>query len=212
MKQGINFSNLKTTTRNIFFTSDLHLNHENIIGWCGRPFKDIEEMNQAIIDNWNKVVGKNDIVFDLGDFCFGGSAEWKKFTESLNGIHVLIPGNHDWKNRCFKHKDFFYEVRSQYFVTVDGQQIWLSHFPFLTWSGKERGVWNLHGHVHLSTYKNTGIDYETMKTASPTQYDVGTDWHQFTPVSFQQVKEAIERQIKDNTNQALIYASFKSME
>ena len=51
-----------------------------------------------------------------------------------------------------------------------------------------------------------------MKEASPTQYDVGTDWHQFTPVSFQQVKEAIERQIKDNTNQALIYASFKSME
>ena len=59
----------------VFFTSDTHFNHTNIIRFCSRPFKDVEHMNETLIANWNRVVGPDNIVFHLGDFCLGGSAE-----------------------------------------------------------------------------------------------------------------------------------------
>ena len=86
-----------TQEQNIFFTSDTHFWHDNIIKFCNRPFNSIEEMNDTIIENWNKVVGKNDIVFHLGDFCFCGSDKFKDIIERLNGYIYLILGNHDWK-------------------------------------------------------------------------------------------------------------------
>ena len=82
----------------VFFTSDTHFNHANILKFCDRPFKNVEEMNETIIVNWNKVIGKDDTVFHLGDFCLGGSAEWTKILDRLNGKIHLIVGNHDLKN------------------------------------------------------------------------------------------------------------------
>ena len=69
----------------VFFTSDTHFYHGNIIRFCNRPFKDVEMMNETIISNWNNTVGQDDIVFHLGDFCLGGSAEWTKILDRLNG-------------------------------------------------------------------------------------------------------------------------------
>ena len=83
----------------IFFTSDSHFCHSNIIKFCDRPFKDVEEMNEILIDNWNKTVGPNDIIYHLGDFCFAGSAEWHSILGRLNGRIHLILGNHDEKLR-----------------------------------------------------------------------------------------------------------------
>ena len=68
-----------------FFTSDTHFYHANIINFCGRPFKNVEVMNETLIANWNSVVGADDIVFHLGDFCLGGSAEWTNILNRLNG-------------------------------------------------------------------------------------------------------------------------------
>lgn len=65
----------------VFFTSDTHFNHTNIIRFCSRPFKDVEHMNETLIANWNRVVGPDNIVFHLGDFCLGGSAEWTKIVK-----------------------------------------------------------------------------------------------------------------------------------
>ena len=81
----------------VFFTSDTHLYHGNIIRFCNRPFKDVDMMNETIISNWNNTVGQDDIVFHLGDFCLGGSAEWTKMLDRLNGRIYLIMGNHDLK-------------------------------------------------------------------------------------------------------------------
>ena len=78
----------------IFFTADTHWGHRNIIRYCQRPFVDVEEMNEALITNWNNTVGKDDIVFHLGDFAMGGSAEWCRLLERLNGRIYLILGNH----------------------------------------------------------------------------------------------------------------------
>jgi calcineurin-like phosphoesterase family protein len=76
----------------IFVTADLHLNHCNIIKYCNRPFKTVEEMNKTLINNWNSKVTKEDVVFHLGDFCFG---PYKEFERKLNGKIVYIKGNHD---------------------------------------------------------------------------------------------------------------------
>ena len=90
--------NFKFNAEHTFFTSDTHFNHANIIRFCNRPFKDVEQMNEVMIANWNSVIGKDDTVFHLGDFCLGGAAEWTKILDRLNGKIYLIMGNHDLKN------------------------------------------------------------------------------------------------------------------
>ena len=76
MRMNEKIMNYKFDGSRVFFTSDTHFNHTNIIRFCNRPFKDVSHMNETIISNWNRVVGPEDIVFHLGDFCLGGSAEW----------------------------------------------------------------------------------------------------------------------------------------
>ena len=85
----------KEEAEHLFFTSDSHFNHENIIRFCKRPFKDTKEMDEALINNWNNVVGQDDTVFHLGDFAFGGSELWNGVLNQLNGHKILIVGNHD---------------------------------------------------------------------------------------------------------------------
>ena len=86
-----------TGKNNIFFTSDTHFNHTNIIKYAQRPYSDAEEMNEDLIKRWNSVVGKNDIVFHLGDFMFGNINRFWEFRSRLNGKIYLIHGNHDYK-------------------------------------------------------------------------------------------------------------------
>ena len=79
----------------IFVTSDTHFNHKNIIEYCNRPFSSVEEMNEALIKNWNSVVSEDDTVFFLGDFCLGNKDEVIKFGTQLKGNKILVMGNHD---------------------------------------------------------------------------------------------------------------------
>lgn len=72
-----------------FFTSDTHFGHANIIRFCKRPFENVEEMNEALIENWNKVVSDDDTVFHLGDFAFGGSNVWKEIIPRLKGSELI---------------------------------------------------------------------------------------------------------------------------
>ena len=89
--------NYKFDGSKVYFTSDTHFYHSNIIGFCKRPFKNVEDMNETLIENWNRVVSQDDIVFHLGDFCMGGSHEWTKILNRLNGKIYLTLGNHDLK-------------------------------------------------------------------------------------------------------------------
>lgn len=193
-------------TSNIFFTSDTHFNHKNIILYCQRPFDTIEKMNEAIIANWNKTVPQDGIVFHLGDFALGGSEAWNKVLPRLNGQIHLILGNHDMKNFRQGYAEHFTSVQEQLTVEMGKKKLILTHFPLLcyhgTW-GTEMNVWNLHGHVHICKHKeaNSGKDFERMKLAFPTQYDVGMDLNDYTPISFDKVKERIKYQIEHNTTE-----------
>ena len=115
--------NYKFDGSKVFFTSDTHFYHGNIIRFCNRPFKDVEVMNETIISNWNITVGQDDIVFHLGDFCLGGSAEWTKILDRLNGKIYLIMGNHDLKNIRQGYIDRFEHVAMQMHIEICRIQI-----------------------------------------------------------------------------------------
>ena len=181
-------------TERLFFTSDTHFGHRNIIKYCERPFSCIEEMDDALIANWNRVVGKDDIIFHLGDFAMGGSAEWNRLLHKLNGRIYLILGNHDMKTigAGFSRLE---GVAMQMLINVKGQRIYLNHYPFLCYGGAYRNTWQLYGHVHTGP-ANRGLDAPRLKMMLPTQYDVGVDNNNYIPVSFEQVKRSIRKQIE----------------
>jgi calcineurin-like phosphoesterase family protein len=189
-KMNFNFDGSK-----VFFTSDTHFNHGNIIEYCQRPFKNVDAMNEKIINNWNSVVGEDDIVFHLGDFCLGGSAEWNKVLDRLNGHIYLTYGNHDLKNIRQGVSDRFEYVGMQMRIEIGKQKIYLNHYPFLCFEGGYKDVWQLFGHVHTRK-NNTGVDAGRLQYLYPTQYDVGVDNNDFTPVSYEQVRSIIKKQIE----------------
>ena len=110
--------NFKFNAEHTFFTSDTHFNHANIIRFCNRPFKDAEQMNEVMIANWNRVIGTDDTVFHLGDFCLGGAVEWTKILDRLNGKIYLILGNHDLKNIRQGFIDRFEHVAMQMHIEI----------------------------------------------------------------------------------------------
>lgn len=173
---------------NLFFTSDTHFWHSNIIKYCNRPFMDIEEMNEEIIKRWNDKIEKDDLVFHLGDFAFCGPSQYKTLLERLNGKIILILGNHDWRNIKEGYMSKFNGIYQQLRIKVDDQRIYLNHFPFLCYEGSWRGVWQLFGHVHSGPYNNGGgLDGPRLKMLLPGQYDVGVDNNNFTPISYKEL-------------------------
>ncbi|MEM9701635.1 MAG: metallophosphoesterase, partial [Planctomycetota bacterium] len=82
-------------TMQIFFTSDTHFGHANVIKNCDRPFADVGEMDEALIANWNAVVGPKDVVYHLGDFAFRAKRKPREYLARLNGTVHLVKGNHD---------------------------------------------------------------------------------------------------------------------
>ena len=180
-------------TERLFFTADTHFGHRNIIKYCGRPFSSVEEMNEAIIENWNSVVRKDDTIFHLGDFAMGDTTEWNRILERLNGNIYLILGNHDLKT-IRKGINGFKHIAMQMMICYKGQKIYLNHFPFLRYSGADRNTWQLFGHVHTN-YINNLKDSSRLQMLMPTQYDVGVDNNNFTPISFEQIKKVIIKQV-----------------
>jgi len=202
--QSHNFKTLFDPEQPIFFTSDLHFYHNNIIKFCNRPFSNIQEMNNKLIENWNRVVPKDGIVFNLGDICFGGSKELDECLSKLNGKQILIIGNHDYHNLQDGSMRYFEYVTSQMFIKIGTRSIYLNHYPFLCYGGSlrpyDKAVFQLFGHVHTSRYKNDGEDFKLMKYCNSYQYDVGVDFNDYTPIPWSLVEERISIQSKKKVN------------
>ena len=118
-----------------------------------------------------------------------------KTLDRLNGKIYLIMGNHDLKNIRQGYIDRFEHVAMQMHIEVGKQRIYLNHYPFLCFDGGYKDVWQLFGHVHTRK-NNTGIDAARLQYLYPMQYDVGVDNNNFTPISFEQVKRMIEKQVE----------------
>lgn len=179
----------------VYFTSDTHFGHENIIRYCNRPFRNAEEMNAELIRRWRETVPEDGIVFHLGDFAHGNARLWNDILSALTGRKYLILGNHDMKALRQDYMGRFEHVAQQMTIRVGGQAIVLNHNPFLCYGGSYRDVWQLFGHVHSGPASHTGLDHPRLKMLFPLQYDVGVDNNDFRPISFAEVKAKIEGQV-----------------
>lgn len=184
----------------VWFTSDLHFWHKNICKYCNRPFETMEEMNQALINNWNSVVKEDDTVFVLGDMGFCGYDKLEPLMSQLNGKKYLIQGNHDSDKIVFRLYEAniiegYYKMHE---VTIIGdeecpdQQLTLCHFPMIDWPNKERGAWMVHGHQH---------QLPETPSCSVMHWDVGVDKNNLKPVSFEQLKINITTQFVTRNNE-----------
>ncbi len=172
----------------IFFTSDHHFGHENIIRFCNRPFSDAREMNQEMIKRWNEKVRPKDIVYHLGDFALTHKEKLEAILDQLNGKIHLIAGNHE--GAAMQLKSRFSWVKEYYELKVKDsdcsngvQRIILFHYAMRTWRGQSRGNWHLYGHSHANL-----PDWEDQYC-----FDIGVDAHDFYPLSYAEVKEIMQR-------------------
>lgn len=160
----------------IYFTSDLHLGHENAIKFQNRPFKSVEEMNKTLICNYNSVVQPNDTVYILGDLAFKIPVdEADRLISKLNGRKYLVRGNHDKRY----DESLFEEITDYKEIGEYSEHFILMHYPMLEWKRQHRGSIQLHGHMH-----NVGLDYNLECRANGIRrFDVGVDANNFYPVS-----------------------------
>lgn len=121
----------------IFFTGCTHFGHANIIKLANRPFVNVEDMNETLVENWNRVVRKHDTVFHLGDFAYKGG-DRDAFLSRLNGKIHRVQGNHDPENWGAALMD----------IHVNGRKIVLCHYPIEEWNGWWQGALHLHCHTH----------------------------------------------------------------
>ncbi len=161
----------------IFFTADTHFRHANCIRFCNRPFSSAEEMDETMIANWNRVVTTGDTVYHLGDFSF---CDPSLYLKRLNGSIKLVPGNHDKKQRFNNAVEMLPALCE---IKIDEQLIVLCHYAMRVWNKAHYGSFSLHGHSHGNL-----PDIPTSRSI-----DVGVDCHNFTPISFEQVKEIMSK-------------------
>ena len=131
-----------------FYIADLHDSHANVIRFDNRPYKNVGEMNQALIRNWNSVVTNEDTVYILGDFCWGKEDRWMEILDQLKGKKVLIRGNHDLKKMSSELRNKFQDVKDYKEIKDNGTKVILSHYPIPFWNGQFRDSVHLYGHVH----------------------------------------------------------------
>lgn len=168
----------------IFFTSDLHFFHKNIIQYSNRPVKDVEEMNELLINRWNEKVGWADECYFLGDLTFAKNlAPMHDILSSLHGKKYWLRGNHDY-SKVIKELGHHFEWVKDYYELKDGsRKIVMCHFPFHSWNGVHHASWHLHGHCH-GTLPSLGK-----------RLDVGIDNHpNFEIFSYEEVKDYMDAQ------------------
>jgi calcineurin-like phosphoesterase family protein len=150
----------------VWFTADLHLGHANIIKYCQRPFLSPEERERVrqdargrwslsaetvrrhddgLLEAINSRVGASDILWVLGDFCWGTLEEATGYRDRIHCRHVhLVWGNHDHQSI----RPLFEDAIEQGMFRAEGQDVWLNHYPMRSWNRSFHGTWHLYGHVH----------------------------------------------------------------
>jgi calcineurin-like phosphoesterase family protein len=173
--------NSTNRTYKVFFTSDLHFGHKNIIAYCQRPFFYVEEMNEALIANWNAVVGPNDKVYIIGDISMSYSkTRLKEIFDRLNGIKILIRGNHDRTKNI--PKECFEQVVERLHLIEEDCDFILVHDPAEASANHMSKQKYLCGHLHSS--KDRRIYYNWI--------DVGVDANDYAPISLEEILKLFE--------------------
>lgn len=173
--------------KNIFFTSDLHLCHDKGFLYEPRGFSSIEEMNEAIVERWNKVVTPDDEVYNLGDFALNDIEAAFPYINRLNGKMYWVYGNHDTDKKIdaiMDNCDAIWCLGYAFQIKYNKKySIYMSHYPTLTANYDDKKfsqhVIALHGHTHQRT--------NWLHTDNPFMYHVGLDSHNCAPVHIDEI-------------------------
>lgn len=175
--------------KNIHFTADHHFGHWNIVRHCNRPWTSIEEHDSTLIELWNSVVNKKDLVYALGDLMMVPKQEdgtprmkiYRRIRNRLNGKIILIKGNHDAGSK--EYYDCFTEVCDYKEIKYNKTKIICSHYPFASWNGSFHGHNPMfHGHCH-----------GRMDNSNYLRLDVGVDCWNYKPVHIDILLEHINK-------------------
>jgi len=192
----------------VWFTSDTHFYHGNIIKFCDRPFRYADEMTDKLVQNWNAVVQQNDKVYHLGDFAFANKGKVVELLCRLNGEKRIIAGNHD---RALIRRDSEYNIvvrdeikphviwiKDYHELTVQDKSlkhkkamIILSHYAHRVWNKSHWGAWHLYGHSHGSLpedQKSLSMDVGVDATAQRYAVNGIVNPDDYRPISYDEVK------------------------
>lgn len=187
--------------KNIWFNSDLHLSHANIIKYCKRPFVrtefpeddkrhwDYETMDETLVKNHNELVGSDDDVYNLGDLTFGRDANVdraRQLLRRMNGRHHFIFGNHD--KIATQLSDMFVWMKHYHEFKQGEITIILFHYALRTWNHQFKGSMHLYGHSHGTLPEDKSLSF-----------DVGVDTHDFRPYHLDDIIKKMERKRRDNS-------------
>ncbi|MFD2581140.1 hypothetical protein ACFSR6_01465 [Pedobacter vanadiisoli] len=173
---------------NIFFSSDHHFGHQNIISFSDRPFSSVEEMDEIMIQKWNKKISSSDSIYYLGDFGLCKPDRLREILKQLNGNIYLIKGNHDksalsCKNRFEWIKDYYELKITDSDNDEKKQRLVLFHYAIKQWNYKRAGSFHLYGHSHGNIIDDP----------HELSFDVGVDCHNYYPISYTEVKEKMAK-------------------
>lgn len=201
--------------KSVFFTSDLHIGHENSIKFDGRPFRDLDHMHESLITRYNATVKENGVCFFLGDVGTKTEAIHKVLSR-MNGTKILILGNHD-KGMFTMYNAGFDVVLHNATIYVGDNKVTMSHCPLLdtyredtseisskmgvvdkNWHGESRekhrrcsvpneGQFHLHGHIHSHPNKPKSVKILDK------QFDVGVVGNDYRPVSLSTITSWINQ-------------------
>jgi len=181
-----------------WITSDCHFGHSNIIKYCNRPFKNVKENDDTILNNINSLVSNpNDHLYILGDFCFGDPYHYIQKINCKN-LHFVI-GSHDKKMwRC---KQYFIEFKDKIITTLNNHIFVMTHCCHLTWEKSHWGSIHLYGHSHgrLGRVDDPEVPENKYRTAinlilsRAKSMDVGVDTNNFKPYSIEEIIELMSK-------------------
>jgi len=187
----------------MWFTSDTHFFHKNVIRFCNRPFSSLEEMHEILISNWNNRVRGKEKIFIAGDLSFGNKANTKSILDRLNGYKILVRGNHDgYSTKSYFNIGIDDVIENEFIDLGKGKRVLISHFPYYPTKDDikkykqntdkeldtrymhkrifDNGIdFLLHGHVHNSWKINDR------------QINVGVDVWDYKPISLDQIRNLI---------------------
>lgn len=163
----------------LWFTSDTHFNHANIIGYCKRPFANVDEMNRELIARWNAKVKPDDVVMHMGDFAMGKKEDLPAIFAQLNGLKHLIRGNHDGSATV---KLPWIDVLGENMVMTEAGTFYCIHDPANAKGWMKTGTTVIHGHLH-------GMEnYHPFAREGKFKYvDAGVDCWNYEPVTLEQL-------------------------
>lgn len=171
-----------------YFIADTHFFHESVIEFNQRPFKDVNDMNKQLIENWNNTVKfSNDEVYILGDFVYKGTGEnANSILQQLRGKKYLIKGNHEkyLNDKKFEHHHFEW-IKNYYVLKYNKRKFVLFHYPILEWDGYYKRSIHLYGHVH-----NNKVDFFN-GILGINAVNVGVDMIGYKPISIDKIIEIV---------------------